>query len=456
MSILFNLIYLSVMAIFSPWLMWRMIVQNKNRRGWSAKFLGYAPRRTSDAKCLWFHAVSVGEVNLLKPIIERIRQEHPYFEIAVSSTTETGRQLAADVFSEDITFFCPADFSWAIKRTLRRLRPDQLILAELELWPNLIRITSARSIPVSVINGRLSARSARGYRKLGFLFRPIFQQIDWIGAQSSDYAQRFVDNGCAADKVTITGSVKFDGVKTDRNNAATLELKAVAAAHGIAAEDFVFVGGSTQLEEDLLLADAYVRLRQTHPQLRLILVPRHPVRVPQLCREFENRKIPFALRSSEQATSEDASEDASEAISVEGAVLIVDVIGELSAWWGVADAGFVGGSMGTRGGQSMIEPAGFGVPVCFGPNTENFKSTVSPLIENDAAEVVNNGHQIETFIKWSIEMSHLAQAMGLRAQKVVAQNTGAADRTVAGILALSQGGEAESPPQSRPSVVSAA
>lgn len=444
MSILINLIYLLVLAIFSPWLMWRMIVQNKNRRGWSAKFFGHVPRRSSDAKCLWFHAVSVGEVNLLRPVIARIGKLHPELDIAISSTTETGRKLAAEVFPDAITFFCPADFSWAIKRTLRRLRPDQLILAELELWPNLIRLTSKQSIPVNVINGRLSEKSSRGYQKLGFLFRPIFQRLDWVGAQSDDHAQRFVTNGCDAKKVTVTGSVKFDGVQTDQNNAATLELRRVAADHGITKADFVFIGGSTQLEEDLLLVDAYQRLRQTHRELRLILVPRHPKRVSQLCRELDNRNQRFVLRSSQDAASDSDT------------ILIVDVIGELAAWWGVADAGFVGGSMGTRGGQSMIEPAGFGVPVCFGPNTTNFTSTVSALIENEAAEVVNNERQIETFIKWAMEMPGLAQAMGARAQKVVAQNKGAADRTVAGILALSQLASVERPSEAKRRITSAA
>ena len=445
MSILFNLIYLTVMALFSPWLLWRMVVQKKNRRGWSAKMFGRVPKRKSDGECLWFHAVSVGEVNLLKPVIARIKQQHPEIEIAVSSTTETGRQLALESFPNDITFFCPADFSWAIKRTLRRLRPSQLILAELELWPNLIRITSSRSIPVSVINGRLSERSSRGYQKLGFLFRRIFQRIHWVGAQSPDYAQRFIDNGCKPGKVSVTGSVKFDGVETDRKNSATMELKKIAAACGVSSGDFVMVGGSTQLEEDLLLADAYRNLKESNSQLRLILVPRHPVRVPQLCRELNNRKMDYVLRSSDEAQL---------AGSVKGAILIVDVIGELSAWWGLADVGFVGGSMGSRGGQSMIEPAGFGVPVCFGPNTENFRSTVSPLIENEAAEVVHNGHQIETFIKWSIEMPHLAQAMGGRAQQVVAQNAGAADRTVAGILAVSSSTSAQT--TIKPAIPSAA
>ena len=444
MSILINMIYLSVLAIFSPWLIWRMVVQNKNRRGWSAKLFGHVPRRNSDAKCLWFHAVSVGEVNLLKPVIARIRKQHPGVEIAVSSTTETGRKLASESFPDDITFFCPADFSWAIKRTLRRLRPDQLILAELELWPNLIGITSKQSIPVSVINGRLSEKSSRGYLKLGFLFRPIFQRIDWVGAQSDDHAQRFISNGCDAKRVTVTGSVKFDGVQTDRNNAQTLELRRVASAHRITKKDFVFVGGSTQLEEDLLLVGAYQRLRQTHPELRMILVPRHLQRVAQLCRELDSRNQRFALRSSTDAAPNS------------DAILIVDVIGELSAWWGLADAGFVGGSMGSRGGQSMIEPAGFGVPVCFGPNTTNFTSTVSALIENEAAEVVNNERQIETFMKWAIEMPGLAQAMGTRAQKVVAQNTGAAERTVSGILALCQLDQVESSSETKSSIVAAA
>ena len=444
MSILINLIYLSVWAIFSPWFMWRMIVQNKNRRGWSAKLFGHVPLRSSDAKCLWFHAVSVGEVNLLKPVIARIRRQHPEVEIAVSSTTESGRKLAAEVFPDDITFFCPADFSWAIKRTLRRLRPDQLILAELELWPNLIGITSKQSIPVSVINGRLSEKSSRGYRKLGCLFRPIFERIDWAGAQSGEYAQRFMSNGCDASKVTVTGSVKFDGVQTDRDNPQTLELRRLATAFGVTKKDFVFVGGSTQPEEDLLLVQAYQRLRKTHPELRLVLVPRHPKRVPQLCRALDSYDQGYVLRSSTDAAPNS------------DAILIVDVIGELSAWWGLADAGFVGGSMGSRGGQSMIEPAGFGVPVCFGPNTANFTSTVSALIENEAAEVVNNERQIETFMKWAVEMPGLAHAMGTRAQKVVAQNTGAADRTVAGILTLSQLTQTESPRATKLTSVSAA
>ncbi len=424
MSILLNLVYLSVMVVFSPWLLWRIVVQKKNRRGWSQKLLGNAPKRNSTQQCLWFHAVSVGEVNLLKPVIERICQQHPEFEIAISSTTETGRKLSADVFPNHITFYCPADFSWAVKRTIRRLRPNQLILAELELWPNLIRLTTSHSIPVSVINGRLSEKSSRGYQKFGFLFRPIFQKITWVGAQSSDYAQRFVDNGCKLKNVTVTGSVKFDGVQTDRKNPATVKLQQSTTATQITQNDFVFVGGSTQLEEDLLLISAFERLSDAHPDLRLILVPRHPARVPQLCRELQDRGLPFLRRSSLEKASERQS------------IVIIDVIGELSAWWGLADAGFVGGSMGSRGGQSMIEPAGFGVPVCFGPSTSNFKSTVSSLIENDAAEVVHNGHQIETFIKWAIEMPHLAQSMGTRAQKVVAQNSGAADRTVAGIIAL--------------------
>jgi 3-deoxy-D-manno-octulosonic-acid transferase len=135
-------------------------------------------------------------------------------------------------------------------------------------------------------------------------------------------------------------------------------------------------------------------------------------------------------------------------------VLIVDVIGELSNWWAVADAGFVGGSMGNRGGQSMIEPAGKGVPVCFGPHTENFKSTVSALIQNDAAEVVHHQRQLESFMKWSMDMPHLAQSMGRRAKQSVARNFGAADRTVAGILGA--GYRPQSPPPAKPAVPSAA
>ncbi len=431
MSLILNLIYLGAMVLFSPWLAWRVACQKKNRQGFGQKFLGLVPQRCGDRRCLWFHAVSVGEVKLLGPVIERLAQRSPDLEIVISSTTQSGRALAAELYPDHLTFYSPLDFSWAINRAFKRIRPVAIVLAELELWPNLIALASKRAIDVCVINGRLSEKSARGYRRFSFLVGPMFRKLAWVGAQSQHYADRFVRNGCDRSRVSVTGSVKFDGVETDRKNPTTRRLATVARQAGINQKCFTFIAGSTQFEEDLMAAEAWQTAVKSNSRLRLILVPRHPARVGKLTESLDTIGVPWQLRSSITETSQVTNVARG---NTAAKVLIVDGIGELSHWWGIADCGFVGGSMGTRGGQSMIEPAGFGVPVCFGPNTSNFTDTVDQLIDNEAAEVVHDGKQLLAFMQWAIQMPHLCAAMGQRAQKVVGRNEGAADRTVTGIL----------------------
>ncbi len=435
MSLFLNLIYLSAMVLLSPWLAWRVVVQKKNRHGFGQKFFGWVPRRQGDHQCIWFHAVSVGEVKLLKPVIDGIAARSPEIEIVVSSTTQTGRTLAAELYPDCLTFYSPADFSWALNRAFKQIRPTAIVLAELELWPNLVHLATSRGIKVCVLNGRLSEKSSRGYSKFSFLCRPMFERLAWVGAQSENYAARFIQNGCDPSRVSVTGSVKFDGVETCRKNEKTARLRAVARQAGIGRKSFTFLAGSTQSEEDLLVATAWKTAAATNDQLRLVLVPRHPSRVGKLTESLNEIGIPWILRSSINVDAIRAPRSISNNRGGTFApVLIVDVIGELSGWWGVADSGFVGGSMGSRGGQSMIEPAGLGIPVCFGPNTENFSDTVDQLIENEAAEVVHDGKQLLAFMQWSFRTPHLATAMGQRAQQVVQRNAGAAHRSVDGIF----------------------
>jgi len=371
--------------------------------------------RHGDRSCIWFHAVSVGEVKLLKPVIDGVLARSPETEIVVSSTTQTGRTLAAELYPEHLTFYSPLDFSWALKRAFNRIRPTAIVLAELELWPNLIRLATARAIKVCVLNGRLSEKSSRGYSKFSFLCRPMFEKLAWVGAQSENYATRFIQNGCGPDRVTVTGSVKFDGVETSRKNEQTVRLRAVARLAGISSQSFTFVAGSTQLEEDLMAAQAWQTAVGSNSKLRLILVPRHPSRVGKLTESLDAIGVPWVLRS-----------------SVDAAAIASNSFNE-SRTQRSGNTPFVGGSMGSRGGQSMIEPAGFAVPVCFGPNTTNFSDTVDQLIDNEAAEVVHDGKQLLAFMQWSFQMPHLSAAMGQRAQQVVGRNKGAAERTILGI-----------------------
>lgn len=417
----------------SPWLLWRYFVKGKNRRGWNQKLFGAVDVRQSNQPCIWFHAVSVGEVNLLAPVIERLNQIQPTREFVISTTTETGFDLANKKYPGHYVFFCPFDFTWAIKRVLKRLKPDALVLAELELWPNLIQTTRQAGIPVSVINGRLSESSHRGYRKFRWLVTPILKQLSWIGAQDQTSADRFRDLGCDPTQLDITGNIKFDGVVTDRNNEGTMRLRSLAK---LTPDHFVWVAGSTQLEEDLLIAQTYQRLARTIPELRLILVPRHPERTSQLVAQLAELDIPCQLRSSlpddQQQSVAPEHRHGNHAGTPDASypILIVDVIGELGGWWGLANIAYVGGSMGQRGGQNMIEPAAYGVPISFGPNTSNFREIVAEFLAHDAATVVHDAATIEAFVLKYHEDNDWGLKSGARAQSVVLSHSGATQTTV--------------------------
>lgn len=464
----FNALHLIFLLLSLPWIAYRRWRWGKNRRGWSHKLMGWVPRREGDATCIWFHAVSVGEVNLLLPVVERLKTLNPNWELVFSTTTETGYEVATAKFPQHTVFFWPYDFSWAVGNALDRIQPNLIVLAELELWPNFIELASryrserfSQGIPVAVINGRLSESSFRGYQRFGWLIRPIFSKLSLVAAQDSTYASRFVQLGCPNQRVLVTGNIKYDGVQTDRSNRASEQCRQLA---NIQAGEFVFVAGSTQEAEDLLAAEVYRQLKAEFPQLRLILVPRHPERSARLMSlltakgfsvvrrseigtrgQFADFRIPASKRldGNPDHTAESASPSASTAASNVSSVavydcpiLIVDVVGELNAWWGLADAAFVGGSMGTRGGQNMLEPAAYAAAVCFGPNTKNFTQVVTQLLGAGGAVVVHDQAQLQQFVQRVMTDAEWAKALGQRAQQAILQHHGAADQTVQQLLRL--------------------
>ena len=418
MSWLLNAIYAIGLVCATPWLAWRYCFQNKSRRGWGHKLFGRVPIRSGNHRCVWMHAVSVGEVNLLKPLIEGLKSLDPDLEVVISSSTETGFDLAAKKYPEQTLFFCPMDFTWAIKNVLRRVRPDALILSELEVWPNLIRETERSGAKVAIINARLGESSFRGYQRLSFLLRPVFEKLSLVASQTEAYTERFCQLGVPKDNVSTTGNMKFDNANTDRNNPRSQEFAQLLPSQ----VKKVFLGGSTQAEEDLLLADAFANIND--PELQLVLVPRHPERVPALTGQLRRKGLAFHLRSSGKPISMDKPQDGLLPI------MIVDVIGELGAWWGLADGGYVGGSMGSRGGQNMIEPAAYGIPVSFGPNTKNFKQVVTMLLDRKAAQRVHDRSELEAFIRQVVLNNSETQEMAQRARTLVLEQQGVTARTL--------------------------
>jgi len=431
-SWLLSCVYLALMLVALPWIVWSAVRHGKYREGFAQKLLGRVPRRRGASQCVWLHAVSVGEVNLLGTTLASLKRCHPGWELVISTTTKTGYELACRKYaSEHTVFYCPLDFSWAVNTALRRLRPDLLVLAELELWPNLIRGARNYGARVAIINGRLSDNSLRGYRRARPLVTGLLRKIDLIAAQNEETAERFRQLGADSARVTVTGSLKFDGAVTNRDNPRSQELRELA---NLATNDAVFLAGSTQAPEEQYAIEIYQTLSAKYPQLRLILVPRHPERFEEVAQLLERSGATWVRRSELSRSREGGRRQ-----SIRQSILLVDSIGELGAWWGTATIGFVGGSFGSRGGQNMLEPAAYGVATCFGPNTRNFRDIVGQLLAVEGAEVVRDREELEQFVRRALDDSAWATQLGQRGQELVLDQQGATERTVALLLSLMDG-----------------
>lgn len=192
MFYLLNIIYLSVLALASPWLVYQAVTKRKYREGFKEKFFGLVPRTTDERPCLWLHAVSVGEVNLLATFLKEFERSHPDWQCVISTTTMTGMALAKKKHPKLTVFYCPLDFSWATRTAMRRVRPQCVVLTELELWPNLVRASREVGARVAIVNARLSEKSFRGYRHVRWLLRSTLDRVDVIAVQNNEYAERFL------------------------------------------------------------------------------------------------------------------------------------------------------------------------------------------------------------------------------------------------------------------------
>ena len=416
--------YLLLLLAALPWLAWQRWVRGKSRPGLWRRLFGVTPVRSTGRRCVWFHAVSVGEVLLLRPVVRRFRELYPTWDCVISASTVTGLSVARQTYSDLPVIPCPLDFSWSVGRAMRRIAPDGLVLAELELWPNLIRFARRRGAFVAVINGRLSPRSYRRYRRVRWFVRWCLNQIDCLAVQNDTYAERWIDLGGDSSRIHVTGSVKYDGVSLDRNRAKSRELAAIfgLTRPNTVQDPLVWVVGSTQAPEEEIALRIYRRIRAEFPHLRLILVPRHPERFDEVATLLQRSELPFVRRSRL------ATDAASASVPP---VILVDTIGELAAVWALADVAFVGGSLTPRGGQNMIEPAACGAAVVFGPNVWNFQDTVDRLLERNAAIQVRDADELERETRRLLRDPAARTALGQAARRFVQSQQGATERTVA-------------------------
>jgi len=426
MRLLADLLYSLILLALAPWMVVRSLATGRYRRGLRPKLLGTPLLRTPasgspDAPRVWFHGVSVGEIQLLVTIVAQFRQRFPDYRPVVSVTTDTGMAEARRRFVDVEIVYFPFDFSWAVSRTLSSVSPTLIVLAESELWPNFLRIAAARKIPVVVVNGRMSPRSAKRYTALARIARPLLlDRVSMFLMQSQGWADNLRQIGVPAERVRVTGSIKYDGAGDDRRTSATVAL---GRTLGIAPGESVWVAGSTHAPEEKIVLDVFRRVRVRFPDLRLILVPRSPDRFEEVAALAEGMSFSLLRRSRIVG-------HATARIDPE-AVILLDSMGELTAAWGLADVGYVGGTLdGRRGGQSMIEPAGLGVPTAFGPMTWNFRDAVARLLEVSGAFVIRTPEGLEQRILELLEDESLRRRMGEAARGMVRSQQGATARTL--------------------------
>jgi 3-deoxy-D-manno-octulosonic-acid transferase len=423
-----NCIYALLLSVLSPVILWRSLRHGRYRQGWPEKLFGRLPISGDGKPVVWFHAVSVGEVIQLHKIVDAFRTDTgDTCRIVVTSSTDTGYELARSRFQDCTVSWFPLDFSWAVSNALRRVNPQMVVLVELELWPNFLSECGRAGVSTALVNARISERSFQGYSRVRLVMAPLFRQFDVVTAQTDEYASRLLRLGVSRTAMQVTGSVKYDGVTTNQKNGATAGFQQL---FGISDDDVVLMAGSTQHPEEQLALDAWMALRSEYPNLRLILVPRHKERFDEVASAVRSTGCRL-LRRSECDEGRTVSEDS---------VVLLDTIGELSACWGLADIAFVGGSFGSRGGQNMLEPAAYGAAVLFGPNTWNFKDIVEQLKFADAALQLRTQDEFLPMVKKLLSDPDSRNRLGKNAGCLVDAQQGAVKQTTALLRSAISGG----------------
>lgn len=385
------------------------------RNHWRQR-LGYLPPVPQPV--IWVHAVSVGETIAAAPLVNALLKHSPEQPVLMTAMTATGAARARALFGERVQVaFSPYDTPGAVRRFLDRARPVALVILETELWPNMVSLARARDIPVMLVNARLSERSARGYRRIGGLVRPMLANLEWIAAQAEDDARRFIDIGAPPQLVTVTGSIKFD-VEIEP----ALRLAAASLRNALGASRPVWIAASTHDGEDSQVLAAHGSVLAQYPDALLILVPRHPERFEQVAGEVTAAGFSLARRSS--------GEDARAA-----QVYVGDTMGELLLLYGAADLAFVAGSLIDRGGHNPLEPAAWGLPVITGPQVFNFEVIYDALEAGGGLKRVEDSNGLVSAVLSLLADLQLREQTGRNALAIVAANRGALESVLAGLVA---------------------
>lgn len=443
MFIFYDLIMFTVGFFYLPYLLFRLATNPSWVQGFGMR-LGILPKdilqKLSSKETIWLHAVSVGEVMGAETLVESLRLKFPNHRLVISTVTQTGNRVAKRLASrDDVVIYFPLDLSFIVKRMIRKISPRIFLMVETEIWPNFITAAFKEEIPVILVNGRISPRSFKKYRKVRFFLKKVLEKINLFLMQTSKEKAKIISLGAPPDRVKVTGNMKFDQAKL--SGPSEEGIARLRDSFSLAENEELFVAGSTHPGEEEIILEAYKTLRLHRRNLRLLLAPRHPERAPQIEKLVTKHGfVPFRVSQLPSPQSQ-ALPSASSGPLAEGpranakgnsqlSILILDTIGQLRSIYGLADLVFVGGSLVPRGGHNPIEPACLGKPILFGPWLFNFQAIADAFLEKGAAILVKDKEDLEAQSLRLLGDPSKRKELGAKAKEVVELSLGATKRNI--------------------------
>ena len=422
-----DFVYLLIAIAVSPVVVYRMVRYGRYRTGWANRFGKIIRKDPALKKCIWLHAVSVGEVNASKTIIKELENKFRDYEIVITTTTDTGFARATALFgAHHKVFYFPLDFSWIMRQAFLNIHPSICLLMELEVWPNFVQIARNLNVPVVLINGRISDKSFVRYKKVRPIAKKIFRNLSLVLAQTEQYAQRFREIGCPNKKVIVTGSLKYDTAQiTDKVEGADV----LAVQLGIKKEK-LWVAGATGNDEEKIILDVYQELIKDakFKNLRLAIIPRKPERFDEVAQLIEQTHLPFVRYSQIKNLQDDSK------FKIRNSklypVILGDTMGDLRKFYSLATIIFVGRSLVPMGGSDMAEAAALGKCILFGPHAFNFKQTIDALLDEQGAIMVKDKQELLQMMQKCLTEPDFAASIARNGREVIRKNQGATAKTI--------------------------
>ena len=414
MRILYNLLAWLLQIPVAAYWVFRAIGNRSYRRGFWQRFgIGYP----KFSRCIWIHAVSVGEVQAAAPLIREVFKRFPDRQVLITTVTPTGAAHVRALFGDSVAHsYIPFELPPAVQSFFRHVNPELALIMETEIWPNLYRGCGIREIPLILVSARISPTSLQGYRRVLPLFKETLSHGIIIAAQSKADADRFRSLGASSVRTWVIGNIKFD-----------IELPENLAADGQQLREQMFgdrpvwVAASTHDQEEQQVLAAHAILQKSFPDLLLVLVPRHPERFADVRRLLEQQNFSFVRRTK------------GDACGTSSSVFLLDTMGELPLFYAASDIAFVGGSLVPVGGHNLLEPAALGLPVISGPNVFNAQEIADMFVEKGACEIVEDSDALAAEIAKLLADPDAATAMGSRGREIVQSNRGSL-RKLMGLL----------------------